>query len=72
MIIGKGSLTGGWQVEQSGIEYIDMMSTVKVEDKSIVISVAAGKESGVSSVIIRMYHHHQYCVSYSSMGLLAE
>lgn len=48
MIIGRGSITGGWQVEQSGIEYTDMMSSVKAEDTSIVTSVAAGKESGVS------------------------
>lgn len=57
MIISKGSLMGGWQVEQSGIKFTDMMSAVKVEDKSIVTSVAGGKESGVSNVTIRMYHH---------------
>ena len=36
-------------MEHSGIEYTDMMSLVKVEDTSIVTSVAAGKESGVSN-----------------------
>lgn len=49
MIISKGSLTGGWQVEQSGIEFSEMTSSMKAEDNSIVTSVTAGKESGVSS-----------------------
>ena len=34
-------------MEQSGIEFTEMMSGVKVEDKSIITSVTAGKESGV-------------------------
>ena len=53
MMISKGSLTGRWQVEQSGVEFTEMMSGVKVDDKSIVTSVTAGKESGVSIVILK-------------------
>ena len=52
MLISKSSLTGGWQVEHSAIEFSEMLSAVKVEDKSIVASLAIGKESGVSSEIM--------------------
>jgi len=50
MIISKGSFTGGWQVEHSGIEFKEMMSSVKVEDNIISTTVAVGKESGVSQI----------------------
>lgn len=46
MIINKG-LIGGWQVDRS-VEFTEMMSSVRVEENSIVTSVATGKESGVS------------------------
>lgn len=44
-------------MEQSGVEFSDMMSSVTVEDKTIVASVTAGKESGVSCVISSMYEY---------------
>ena len=47
-------------MEQSGVEFTEMMSGVKVDDRSIVASVTAGKESGVSVIILIVYHHHQH------------
>lgn len=45
-------------MEQSGVEFTEMMSGVKVDDKSIVTLVTPGKESGVSIVILKMYNNH--------------
>ena len=39
-------------MEHSAVEFSEMTSAVKVEDKSIVASLAAGKESGVSNKIM--------------------
>ena len=47
-------------MEQSGVEFTEMASGVKVDDKSIVTSVTAGKESGVSIVILIIHNNHQH------------
>ena len=49
MIISKCSFTGGWW-EDSGIEFKDMMSSVKVEDNIISTTEAVEKESEVSQI----------------------